>query len=847
VRRHRVWLADLVALADGVSEAALGRIADAAGFDETPPMPEPTEDALQPSPGPGQPAAPPRPAVAELAPVPFWRAESAWFSGPLLTDGSEVPPPQATALREPRRGSLAAAPPMQSAVPWATLWPRIRALLRVRARGRAPDIPKTVRLVAKGRVLSEVPRVRRYRWPERVELWLDRAWRNLPLFADQAQVAERVARVVGHQRVQAMVLEDGWQRGRLASPDGFAPPGDGSPGRVLVLGDLGARGPEAVRRAWHRTAAALRRRGAAPLTVVPPGPGADPAWRTVPWERPAGPSTSEERRERVEQLLTLLSPAGLVEPGLLRAIRLAWRARLGGLAVELDLLGHPDIADFDPTAVNIAPAARSRWRERYAALDDHDKAQLRRLLARWHEGLPGEVAIAETLAQVGLGWQPRAGDAGALAEALGFAAQLGSLLHPRAPVTAETQEWRAFARRVTQALPARVYADSPVRQVLTTLRDHAAHDAPPPQAGEQPREWIVRQIGRGDPGADRLPFVVQPDGDEGSRIGTVMAAHNVEITARGLRRRTAPLEEGRERVLEEAAGWTLGTPYQRLELRTWQRPEGTAAGRDRYGLWVELEVGDARHRLRWIPPGRYLRGSPAAEVGRNEREGPQHSVTLSRGYWLGETPVTQALWDGVMDGNPSRFRGGDRPVEQVSWTNARAFCERVALRFPDLDLRLPTEAEWEYACRAGTGTPTWLGPAGDEAELAAQLGSVAWFRGNARGETQPVATLEPNPWGLYDMLGNVWEWCEDAYGEYAPGPLVDPVQRTGQFRVIRGGSWDFRARGVRAAYRFHSVPGSRTRNLGFRLAGGPAPGGGAHIEAGDRPTPEARDVPEAGR
>ena len=132
-------------------------------------------------------------------------------------------------------------------------------------------------------------------------------------------------------------------------------------------------------------------------------------------------------------------------------------------------------------------------------------------------------------------------------------------------------------------------------------------------------------------------------------------------------------------------------------------------GRDRYGLWVEFSLGAAAQRMRWIGPGRFQMGSPDEEEGRFNDEGPQHEVTLTKGYWLADAPVTQALWQEVMSGNPSNFNDPMRPVERVSWDNAMQFLKRINQMIPALDFVLPTEAQWEYACRAGTDMPTYAG------------------------------------------------------------------------------------------------------------------------------------------
>ena len=269
-------------------------------------------------------------------------------------------------------------------------------------------------------------------------------------------------------------------------------------------------------------------------------------------------------------------------------------------------------------------------------------------------------------------------------------------------------------------------------------------------------------------------------------------------------------------------------------------------GQDRYGVFVEIRVGSVVQRLRWIPSGTFRMGSPETEAGRYEWEGPRHDVELTEGFWLADTPCTQELWQEVMGENPSHLKSPRRPVEQVSWDDCRKFLETLNARQPDLELRLPTEAQWEYACRAGTETATWLG----DLEVvginnAPILDEIAWYGGNSgvdfdltEGEdsssspekqyphvkagTRELKLKRPNPWGLYDMLGNVWEWCSDYWAEsYPESSRTDPIgPEDGAGRVIRGGSWGDRARYVRAASRSWRPPGGRYRSLGFRLSRG---------------------------
>jgi formylglycine-generating enzyme required for sulfatase activity/tetratricopeptide (TPR) repeat protein len=189
-----------------------------------------------------------------------------------------------------------------------------------------------------------------------------------------------------------------------------------------------------------------------------------------------------------------------------------------------------------------------------------------------------------------------------------------------------------------------------------------------------------------------------------------------------------------------------------------------------------------------------------------------HKVTISKDFYLGKYLVTQSQWEAVMGNNPSNFKGTDRPVENVSWDDCQQFIEKLNSKTGDNVYRLPTEAEWEYACRAGTNTVYFFG---DSESL---LGEYSWYGTNSGNETHPVGQKKPNAWGLFDIHGNVWEWCLDWYGDYPSGPVTDPKgPSSGSYRVNRGGSWDFDARRCQSADRGYSSPDFRYNGIGFRL------------------------------
>jgi sulfatase modifying factor 1 len=225
----------------------------------------------------------------------------------------------------------------------------------------------------------------------------------------------------------------------------------------------------------------------------------------------------------------------------------------------------------------------------------------------------------------------------------------------------------------------------------------------------------------------------------------------------------------------------------------------------------------------WIPPGSFMMGSPAEESERVDNEA-LHKVTLTKGFNMGIYTVTQEQWKEIMGNNPSAFTGKrylqkNLPVERVSWDDCQAFIKKLRQK-DNKPYRLPTEAEWEYACRAGTKTPFHFGEtiSTDQANYDGNEIYGNGKKGMSRQKTTPVGSFPANAWGLHDMHGNVWQWCQDIYGEYPQKDVVDPQgPDKGDARVLRGGSWDHFPRSCRSACRYRDGPGLRGNVYGLRV------------------------------
>ena len=229
------------------------------------------------------------------------------------------------------------------------------------------------------------------------------------------------------------------------------------------------------------------------------------------------------------------------------------------------------------------------------------------------------------------------------------------------------------------------------------------------------------------------------------------------------------------------------------------------------GKRMTVTIKDVEYAFRRIPAGWFMMGSPADEPNRGNNES-QRQVTLSKGFWMLETEVTQGMWMSVMGNNPSSNKGLNLPVTDVSWNDCQEYIKKLnELKVAPAGYKfsLPTEAQWEYACRAGTTTAYYF----DDMLTQQQ----ANFGG--RQQTRDVGSYPANAWSLKDMHGNVWEWCQDIYGDYPSGAVTDPTgAERGSYCVLRGGSWDSRARYCRSAYRSYNDPEHRFSDLGLRLS-----------------------------
>lgn len=865
--------ADLVrALAAGRPDQA-ARLAELLGFRGTAPAPE-TARAARPANRSAEPPAPVEVLGTSPAAVPFWHAVGYEPIDPEPPDQARPKPPPPRAKPDwPARPKEA--PPYYWLAPWPQLLPRLRAGLLAEADSGAVDVAALVRRLCRGRLVTTLPRRRTKRLGLSLQVILDRSRHLTPYWQDQEQVLAGLTDLFPPRALDITVVSDltYLHRGGTAALERPVPEG----GAVLVLGDLGAlQGADPRRLAtWTSRGQALKAAGCRAVVLFPAPRGRCPPalrrwWHLVPWEpqRRDAAVGPEQRARRADRLIRLLSPAIRIEPGLLRAVRRSLDAADADAGTEADAWQHPAIENPSPVAASLdadaIPDLRAAFEREPAEVRKKALAALRQWRSRlppeiWFEEIlnlspasralleePTDLPAAEALFAWVAGWGETGAGAGeAAVSRLGWFGRF----HDRAGMHAWAD---AAVGHDLKRLAWQLYQGD--RGYIPPTDMDPAELPSPNDAVPDERLWL-RQT------ADALHVSTAETNTEGSALGLLLSGNGlVKLQAgdrsstlrpsAGAAARTAPLPQSGPFVLRSDRA---ALRFEPLTKPNWAR----AIGRDGFGLWTDVAVARVSgtgepviQRLRWMPPGRFRMGSPEDEPGRYDDEGPQHEVTLERGFWLFDTPCTQRLWTAVMGDNPSRFQSPDRPVESVSWQQVQTFLERInAQTQPSLGLNLPSEAQWEYACRAGTETALYTGPIEIRGEHnAPALHPIAWYRGNCgvdfdlgtgeditdwkdrqfpepkTGGTHPVGRKRPNAWGLFDMLGNVWERCGDHWhNSYTGAPQdgtawIETDAEENASRVVRGGSWLAPARGVRCAVRLGVRPGLRFDARGFRCA-----------------------------
>ena len=804
-----------------------------------------------------------------LSPTPFWQPQTLSRREIVLPghNKSRVRASLPTREKQPPAKYL-------SLTPFSDLVPRLREALSRHRPSYAIDLTETVERISQGEPLEHLPREHRFSWGSSLYVIEDRSDYLAPYVWDQALVQDHLSGLYPKNGFFPAIYSECHDHLLVFHQDGTVTPLTPNPGdQVLVLSDLGSLARDGGRAAafWASLGRELVDCGARCLALIPCSPAECPQetadlFQLLSWEHPAPlPLTPEELAERVGELLTHLSAAPRIEPALLRRVRLLLGRHRYPACLESLLWQQKGLAASGMIAVSLSLeetiVRHKQFRERLG--EDEARATARATLAAMQQAtvhLPYEIWL-ETV----INFHEQGKDLFSPKEQQDRVLLLNYLAEQvttpgGSPLGEQARQWlKGFNDRLAPS----------VREAAATRDACWAIDS-----------FVHQETEVVSPQVDPFPIYLSHQGDSlritrqalppgaGSPVGVLTSRDGmVKVTYRAAPGQAETrLGKGVERIWLDNPQWersfTLLPGLEQLEIRTdseqmrlvclVNRPAwAESMGRDQYGLWAEFVLthkgNPLRQQMRWIPPGHFLMGLPEDEPGRWEAEGPQHPVTLEQGFWLFATPVTQELWSAVMGENPSEFQAPDRPVEQVSWDDCQQFLEKFNKRMKKnkltLELELPGEAEWEYSCRAGSTTALYTGTMEIIGEYnAPALHPIAWYGGNSgldfdlekgykvdweekqfdfkQAGTRTVAQKLPNNWGLYDMLGNVWEWIADSWHDSykdAPedGKPWDDGKR-GADRVVRGGSWGLRARDCRSAYRNGFGPGFRFDNLGFR-------------------------------
>ncbi|MEM7473984.1 MAG: formylglycine-generating enzyme family protein [Planctomycetota bacterium] len=693
------------------------------------------------------------------------------------------------------------------------------------AQGRV-DVQELVQRISQAEFVDLPPRLVRRAWGNTISFVFDRSEHLIPYWQDQRELFVALRSLFPMSGIQDILVRAG---DRVT---------DKLVGQIVLahtdLGSLAA--DDSSRRSWWSAGERLRDAGKIPIAVTPCceteiDERLQATWNVIPVEpNPIGVSFDDQSRAAaMKRLMTLLAFVIRLDWGMLRAVRrllpeTRYDPGMESLIVQSEYVEATDV-----------DAARLR-RECLLSLEtDRLAPSLRELRnktydiwARFRQGCYPPISYAElvglendnshsTISQQ----RPEAIDWFRNCERVIARKSIAEIVH---------DDHSEFLRETFPQMPARAMGDGTAGAVLHKLRETVF--SPYPSADSM--TTVTPSLMASDPAQVERRLGIWQDGGE-------LVAAEVNVDVQGSLLSIVPTKNGKIKVSalgdfsHDTDSASVNSPNQDF----WE--DGKAPkwasnwGHDEDGLaFSEFEISGVVQRMRWIPPGEFMMGSHADEEGRQDNEGLRHQQVIKRGFWMMDTPCTQDLWQAVIGENPSWFKSRRRPVEWVSWNDCQRYATEVTIKLPGLTLFLPSEGQWEYACRAGTKSSTY---AGDLEFLGNRnspvLDSIAWYGGNCGvdfdlkdgrdtsdwqemqyefsvGGTREVKLKEPNRFGLYDMLGNVWEWCKDLWRE----DYSQEIATLG--RVFRGGSWFSHARYVRAASRHRSTPDNANFSVGFR-------------------------------
>ncbi len=753
--------------------------------------------------------------------------------------------------------------------PWAALWPFLKQALSATERSRQIDFKRLIATVTNNRPLRKIPRKVTERWPQELVLIVDHSSHLVPVYHDFFTIIEQLMAWFP-QRLTLLLTEQSEQTAFTRIRGGVCTDLDDLPdlperAAVLVLSDLGLLHQQPWSSYnWQAWGKRLGQRHGSVLALIPAHPedwhhdvvqhfqcacldyGRHPQIE-LSHVRPR----LQQQRPGVLALNTLLAPMARITPALLRQARISHPESLT-ISDEISFWSQPSLGGAPLFKQWLDGDQQRRNIEQLGC--DHTLSKLAEQVMLSHENtLPQRLQIEQRqhfspIKSLGLEscqkhYLQR------LTEKYGELDLLERKFLNNWLTTLEDRKGTALWIEQIEPLYHLYFQQLPAEQQQGKVPPVGGLSSMP--ISKQQMELVIRsralELRPAQPLSRRGEWQVAAlDGGESTHLIAHQGGRGGKRLLKKNHQASEPL------LLPDETGWlTLSTEGQTETFDAMPCPSwATGIGRDRYGLFVEVMAKNVPFVMRWIPPGWFMLGSPENEPEKYSDEGPQQLITFEQGYWLAETVCTQALWKAVVRENPSRFKGEQKPVEKISWETIKGFIDALNKLDGAFDFRLPSEAEWEYACRAGTTTPFWFGEelTTDDANYNGNSPYNNGKKGEYREETMPVKFFRRNPWGLYQMHGNVWEWCEDYWhGNYEGAAPNGGARLEGEdkYHVCRGGSWLNLGRYLRSASRSNGPFGYAYH--GFRLARGPESSNPAGAEPALRRRSEGRVKQPHGR
>lgn len=639
--------------------------------------------------------------------------------------------------------------------------------------GRKLDTEKLVKQISQAKALTRLPRKPRRFSLQTLQVIDDRHSHLIPYWTDQSVYRFLSLARQGDMATEA-ILQEGRQRPiHLDNTKGYRgweipPPGS----TVLILSDLGAlsQKPDTQINTWLDIGGELQKNNCRGIVLLPCQSAlCDKRFKSyfdlIPLiEQPTRNTGTEYIDSSVSLLLTALAPALRIEPGLLRQMRLdmaqhgeRWSV---GSEAESFVWQHADIQENHSVAATWNPSARAQRLEQFSQLSTAEKNTALNVIKQWRQPLSAQVWFEEIIS---LDDESRLLQADDVRVAVSYFEQLSQSMQDDG-VLANEVDLKEWLQRVTLRVPKEVFesyvvGDSLQKIKYKVLPNHKDGIDPSklPKSRDKTKTVMLYQQGEY---LKIMPFHEQYDPEPGfSPLATLKMGHDfLQVKVDGKQVGVLSSAANPEVPLpKESKVMSIISDQEALQFEVLEKEEwsgwASAVGRDQYGLYADINLTPEHlQRFRWITPGRFLMGSPKSEKSRLDDE-LQRLVTLDKGYWLANTAVTQAQWKGLMGENPSRFKGDMLPVESISIERVQDFLFLLNQRISPFNFQLPDEAQWEYACRAGTTTVFSFGDSITEEQV-----NIDWGRSDQEA-TIPVATLPCNAWGLFEMHGNVVEIC----------------------------------------------------------------------------------------